>query len=291
MIDKPAPPYPAETAAKGWRFELDHDRIEQSDTWPLAAEVPMCQAALLMMWLVAWRQVPCGSLPADDDVLRSKLRIPPAQWTRMRPILMRGWWQACDGRLYHRTLTARVEEMLSKRRSDADRQAARRMRQERESPVSQGESRVTPAESSTDHGPLNTEHPPNPRKRGQVSESSPGFDQFWAAYPRKQAKSAAAKAFARLRVDDVLLARLLAVIAEQATSEQWRKDGGQFIPMPATWLNGRRWEDAQVALPLAAGEVLDDAERTRVLLAEQAAAAARAVPPPPNLLRGRGGNP
>jgi hypothetical protein len=26
-------------------------------------------------------------------------------------------------------------------------------------------------------------------------------------------------------------------------SQQWTKDGGQFIPMPATWLNGRRWED------------------------------------------------
>ena len=29
----------------------------------------------------------------------------------------------------------------------------------------------------------------------------------------------------------------------QKQSQQWRKDGGQYIPMPATWLNGRRWED------------------------------------------------
>jgi hypothetical protein len=28
-------------------------------------------------------------------------------------------------------------------------------------------------------------------------------------------------------------------------SQQWTKDNGQFIPMPATWLNGRRWEDEQ----------------------------------------------
>lgn len=29
-------PYPCDTRAKGWRFELDHERIRQSDTWALA---------------------------------------------------------------------------------------------------------------------------------------------------------------------------------------------------------------------------------------------------------------
>ena len=165
MSDKPAPPYPASTRAKGWRFELDYERIEQSDTWALAAEVPMAQAALLMMWLVAWRQEPCGSLPADEDVIRSKLRIPASQWPKLRAVLMRGWWEASDGRLYHRTLSMRVEEMLTKRRGDADRQAARRMKQERESREHPKESRVTPAgvqsESSTDHRPLITEESAN----------------------------------------------------------------------------------------------------------------------------------
>ena len=26
-------------------------------------------------------------------------------------------------------------------------------------------------------------------------------------------------------------------------SHDWTKDGGQFIPHAATWLNGKRWED------------------------------------------------
>ena len=25
-------------------------------------------------------------------------------------------------------------------------------------------------------------------------------------------------------------------------SEEWRKDGGQFVPAPLVWLNQRRWE-------------------------------------------------
>ncbi len=71
----------------------------------------------------------------------------------------------------------------------------------------------------------------------------PGFDRFWAAYPRKVGKPQAAKAFARLRVDDAVLQAMLRAIAVQSQSPQWRKDGGEFIPHPATWLNGRRWED------------------------------------------------
>ena len=114
-------PYPAGTRAKGWRFELDYERIEQSDTWDLAAEVPMAQHALLMMWLVAWKQDPCGSMPSDDAQIRAKCRIPPKQWPAMREILLRGWWLADDGRLYHDVLVERVGEMLEYRRKEAER--------------------------------------------------------------------------------------------------------------------------------------------------------------------------
>lgn len=96
--------------------------------------------------------------------------------------------------------------------------------------------------------------PENPPKRAAVHEFPPGFDRFWQAYPRKTAKPHAAKAFARLRPDEALLERMLQALQAQRSSPQWQRDGGQFIPHPATWLNGRRWEDQ---LPLATGT--DDA--------------------------------
>lgn len=117
-------PYPADTRAKGWRFELDHERIEQSDTWALAtADV---RPWLLMLWLAAWRQEPCGSLANDDELIAVRIGMPLDTFVAMRPKLMRGWWLAEDGRLYHDTLTLRVLEMMAQRRSDADRQARRR---------------------------------------------------------------------------------------------------------------------------------------------------------------------
>lgn len=70
-----------------------------------------------------------------------------------------------------------------------------------------------------------------------------GFEAFWSAYPRKQAKKDAAKAWEKLNPADELQAKLLAAVALQSQSESWRAMGGKFIPLAATWLNGERWED------------------------------------------------
>lgn len=67
------------------------------------------------------------------------------------------------------------------------------------------------------------------------------FERFWTAYPKKVGKRAAQKKFEALKPD---LEQCLRAIEHQKRSEQWRKDGGQFIPHPATWLNEGRWEDA-----------------------------------------------
>ncbi len=71
------------------------------------------------------------------------------------------------------------------------------------------------------------------------------FDSFWTSYPKKQAKANARKAFDKLNPDEALLQRMLVALEWQKTSPSWTKDNGQFIPYPATWLNGRRWEDEQ----------------------------------------------
>ena len=39
------------------------------------------------------------------------------------------------------------------------------------------------------------------------------------------------------------LKTILNAVKAQRESPQWTRDGGQFIPHPATWLNQERWED------------------------------------------------
>ncbi len=81
---------------------------------------------------------------------------------------------------------------------------------------------------------------------GEEGETNPvGFDVFWAAYPRKTAKADALKAWKKLSAPKELQAEILAAHERKKRWVQWTKDGGQFIPHPSTWLNGRRWEDQE----------------------------------------------
>jgi hypothetical protein len=66
---------------------------------------------------------------------------------------------------------------------------------------------------------------------------------FWEQYPRKVAKGAALKAWHKIKPDKSLLDRILDAIVRAKRSEQWKRDGGQYIPHPATWLNQGRWDD------------------------------------------------
>lgn len=69
------------------------------------------------------------------------------------------------------------------------------------------------------------------------------FTDFWKAYPKKTGKGAAEKSFMKIKPSKELFQNMLDAIATQKESSQWKKDGGQYIPNPATWLNQKRWED------------------------------------------------
>lgn len=107
--------------------------------------------------------------------------------------------------------------------------------------------------NGTDAKPKETETPKNKDNKNKDKEDiykttkkppiPPFFEAFWTAYPKHQDKQGALKAFEKLNPDQELLDRMISAIEAWKQSEQWTKDNGQFIPMPATWLNRRRWED------------------------------------------------
>lgn len=72
------------------------------------------------------------------------------------------------------------------------------------------------------------------------------FDAFWNAYPRKVGKGDARRAWDALRHRPDLETLLLA-IEKRRGSEQWKKEGGQYIPHPSTWLRQHRWLDDETA--------------------------------------------
>lgn len=88
------------------------------------------------------------------------------------------------------------------------------------------------------------------RIRGSISDlrslalaSNRGFEKFWSVYPRKRSKGDAEKAWKALKPDEQLQDRIYDALERATTSADWRKEGGKYIPYPATWLRAKGWED------------------------------------------------
>jgi hypothetical protein len=67
------------------------------------------------------------------------------------------------------------------------------------------------------------------------------FASFYEAYPKKQKRKEAESAWKRLKTADQQAA--MQALPNFVNSPDWAKDDGKFIPYPASWINGRRWED------------------------------------------------
>lgn len=217
-MNRPAP-YPPDTRAKGWRFELDYERIDQSDTVGLAASMaleglPLGRPLLLAMWYAAWKQSPCGSMPVEERLIAGAIGIPMSVFAEYRDLLMRGWWTAEDGRMYHPTMTERVMEMVEYRRKNAVRvanfKAAKREQHYGNALPAREQQVKNDTGTGTGTGTSNTK-PPSPNgdapsaPRGAVGVYPEAFEQAWIAYPSRsgQSKAGALKAWqARIKAGD-----------------------------------------------------------------------------------------
>ena len=99
--------------------------------------------------------------------------------------------------------------------------------------------------------PLELTNPPNPPSQTALAPIHPGvsvFDEFWSTYPRKAGKGAAAKAWkkATKRASPMTI---LAGCQRYAVDPNLPQDH-RYIPHPATWLNGDRWEDDPMPAPV-----------------------------------------
>jgi len=93
--------------------------------------------------------------------------------------------------------------------------------------------------------PLCADEPARQNKLGSAENKkllSAYFEKFYQAYPRKQSKKDAEKAFMKLKPDLELLEKILGSLEKQKCVE-WQNKEMKHIPLPATWLNGERWND------------------------------------------------
>lgn len=101
-------------------------------------------------------------------------------------------------------------------------------------PHARGVGKGLPAKQEEDSPPLRLLSPPTP-------EPDP-FDRFWAGYPRKIARPAAAKAFDRA-CRDAPASAIVDGLDRWCMAWRANRTPARFIPHPATWLNQERWND------------------------------------------------
>lgn len=86
---------------------------------------------------------------------------------------------------------------------------------------------------------------PKPKRRNPSTlqkTQEARFNRFWAVYPRKESIGNAEKAWAKINPDDALTERIIEAV-ETATTKDNRFRERRYTPHPATWLNGREWEN------------------------------------------------
>ena len=163
----PDPPYPADSRAKGIKFELDLERIHQSRTWILAP--PDMRPWLLMVWTESWRSVPVGSYENDDELIAARIGMSHALFQTHRSILMRGWYLASDDRLYHPVIAEIVQHVQNWRKYERDR---KRKYREQKDDLSHG----TDAGQTGDSVGLSPSSPspsPSPSPKERVDAKAP----------------------------------------------------------------------------------------------------------------------
>jgi len=82
-----------------------------------------------------------------------------------------------------------------------------------------------------------TETPETPTNKALL------FEEFWKAYPKKQAKAQARKYFDKIKRIQIVIEHIMYSLNRYKSTHDWIKDNGQFVPMASTWLNQKRWLD------------------------------------------------
>lgn len=94
-------------------------------------------------------------------------------------------------------------------------------------------------QNCVNEGAMETEEKQTETKAERLERT---FAQFYAEYPRKTDRERAVRAWKKLNPNDQLIADIMAGMRRQKDAGILNRND-TYTPYPATWLNGRRWED------------------------------------------------
>jgi hypothetical protein len=86
----------------------------------------------------------------------------------------------------------------------------------------------------------------NENRNDNINEYTAEFEKFWNLYPKKKSKGSAFKAWKKIKSPVETLMKISDALQWQKESIDWKKENGQYIPYPGSYLNGNMWEDEKL---------------------------------------------
>ena len=214
--------------------------------------------AYLLLLMHYWRN---GPLPDDDRALAGIARVDRKTWCSDTGPIVRAFFKPENGKLHQKRLDAEraeADEISAKKRDAAHKRwGADKKHKDSETDASGGAGGDAYASADAQKmdvqtacpyaGALQSQSPiPKQKEEDRSLRSLPhrslakadDFEAWWSGYPRKVGKDAARRAYAAAVKRGANPINLIDAVAHQ----RWADDP-QFIPHPATWLNGGRWQD------------------------------------------------
>lgn len=221
----------------------------EGDTAHLTPEEDLVYMRLLRL---CWKQ-PCCSLPNDTEWLMRHLRIAGEVYEQaLRIVLDEFFILNRKKRLENNRLKALQgsAKKVSEKNAEKGRKSAslRKARKNKEIEVNHGSTDAQPNANDPYPYPEPDSERKNKQKEltdfGEPKDEPPNddFDKFWDAYPRRRGKATARKAWDKaIKKTDQW--QLISAAQEFKTLCSQQGTADQFVPYPATWLNGQQWED------------------------------------------------
>lgn len=207
-----------------------------ADTTHLTAEE---HGAYMLLLFSYWQT----GKPLRIDRLATVARIPNERWPSVADTLSE-FFHVTETHWVQFRVEADLEAVNSKvvTASNAGKASARAKALKKQQELNDRSTNVDdPLQRNGNHKDTDTDTDKNTNNTPPMVDDL--FPKFWKIYPNKKGKAAAEKAWKKLKVTADLFSQIAEGLAAQVVCEAWVKDGGQFIPHPATWLNGKRWED------------------------------------------------
>ena len=190
--------------------------------------------AYLLLLITAWRAPECR-LPNDDKMLCRFTKLSPAQWKRIKPILME-FFEVEDEHIYQKRLLDErdVVKRLTMQRSNAGKASAlKRHNRDERAFQRKGNEKVAPTPTPT----------PTPTKEDKSTENE-HFKIWYSHCPKKTGPEDAEKAYnqaikSKKATHEVLLNAIIRYANEVTENGTERK----YIKGPGAWIRAGRYND------------------------------------------------